>query len=254
MTRAATGRFDEKVAVVSGAASGIGAATAARLAAEGAAVAFVDLVVEGCAAAAEAARHAGGRATALACDVSDPASVEAVMGSVLAEHGRLDVVCNIAGIGRFAHTADQPVEEWDRIIAVNLTGTYLMCRAALPHLLETGGNIVNTSSTAGLMGQAYSAAYCASKGGVTMLTKALAVEYIERGVRVNAVAPGGIETPIMDSFGYPEGASGKLFKRIMSPMGFGRPEEIAGLIAFVASEEARYMTGAVVAMDGGITC
>ena len=128
-----------------------------------------------------------------------------------------------------------------------------MSQAALPHLLENGGNIVNVASTAGLIGQPYSAAYCASKGGVVMLTKSMAYEYIERGVRVNAVAPGGIQTSLMESFGFPENASRKLFYKITSPMGFAQPEEVAGLMAFLASHEARYMTGAVVPIDGGMT-
>ena len=141
----------------------------------------------------------------------------------------------------------------EQIIAVNLTGTFLVCRATLPHLLDGGGTIVNVASTAGVIGQPYSAAYAASKGGVALLTKALAVEYLERGVRVNAVAPGGIETPIVGSFAVPDDASRRLMARIMSPMGFGQPEEVAGVIAFLASDEARYVTGAVYAIDGGVT-
>ena len=164
------------------------------------------------------------------------------------------MLCNIAGIGRFAHSAQQPPGEWQRIIAVNLTGTFLMSQACLPHLLARGGVIVNTASTAGVIAQPYSAAYCASKGGVVMLTKAMAYEYIDRGVRINAVAPGGIETPIMESFAYPEDADGRLFHRMMSPMGFAQPDEVASLFAFVASDEASYMTGAVVTYDGGLTC
>jgi NAD(P)-dependent dehydrogenase (short-subunit alcohol dehydrogenase family) len=120
-------------------------------------------------------------------------------------------------------------------------------------LLETGGTIVNTASTAGLMAQPYSAAYCASKGGVVQLTKALSWEYIERGVRVNAVAPGGVDTPIIKDFGYPEGVSNKIMRKLMSPMGFCKPEEVAGVFAFLASDESRFITGAIFSIDGGIT-
>jgi NAD(P)-dependent dehydrogenase (short-subunit alcohol dehydrogenase family) len=185
--------------------------------------------------------------------VSSEASVAASIESVLADFGGVDVLCNIAGIGNFAHTTEVPTSDWDRIIAVNLTGTFLMCRAALPALLEHGGSIVNTASTAGLIGQPYSAAYCASKGGVVQLTRALAYEYIERGVRVNAVAPGGVDTPLIHSFGFPENSSKKLFYKIQTPMGFCQPEEVAGVFAFLASDESRYMTGTIIPIDGGMT-
>ena len=243
------GRLEGKVAVVTGASSGIGRATALRLAAEGASVACADIAADG---AARTAKEID--SVSFACDVSDAASVAALVASVVDQLGQLDVVCNIAGIGKFAHTHEASLEEWDRIIGVNLTGTFLMCRAALPHLLGRGGAIVNTASTAGIQGQPYSAAYCASKGGVAMLTKALAWEYVDRGVRVNAVAPGGIETPIMKDFGFPEGANMKLMAKMMTPLGFGQPEEVAGVFAFLASDEARYMTGSIVTIDGGMTC
>jgi NAD(P)-dependent dehydrogenase (short-subunit alcohol dehydrogenase family) len=146
-----------------------------------------------------------------------------------------------------------PFEEWQRIIDVNLTGSFLMAQAVLPHLLEGGGNIVNVASNAGLMGQPYSAAYCASKGGVVQLTRALAEEYLRRGVRVNAVAPGGIATPMQSSFQLPEGADRKALHKVISPLGNSEPEEVAGLVAFIASQEGRYMTGAIVSIDGGLT-
>jgi 2-hydroxycyclohexanecarboxyl-CoA dehydrogenase len=248
------GRLDSRSIIVTGAASGIGRATAIRLAAEGATVACLDL--DGAAAEKTAAEigEAGGRARAWTVDVSDEAAVGATVAAVVAEHGGADALCNIAGIGRFAHSAELSKSEWDKTIAVNLTGTFLMCRAVLPTMLERGGAIVNTGSTAGMFGQPYSAAYGASKGGVILLTKSLAYEYIKRGVRVNAVAPGGIETPIIGSFDYPEGSDPKLFFKIMSPMGFGQPEEVAGLFAYLVSAEARYITGAVFAIDGGMTC
>jgi NAD(P)-dependent dehydrogenase (short-subunit alcohol dehydrogenase family) len=147
-----------------------------------------------------------------------------------------------------------PVADWQRIIAVNLTGTFLVCRAALPHLLDGGGVIVTIASNAGLMSQPYSAAYCASKGGVVQLTRALADEYLERGVRVNCIAPGGIDTPLQDAFrNAPEGLDFRKLAKIRTPLGTARPEEIAALIAFVASDEGRYMTGSVLSIDGGLT-
>jgi NAD(P)-dependent dehydrogenase (short-subunit alcohol dehydrogenase family) len=247
------GRFADRVVVVTGAASGIGRATALRLASEGAAVACLDLNAEVAASTAEAIGEAGGTGVAFPCDVSDAVAVEAAVGAVVGELGAPHVLCNVAGIGKLAHTIEQPIEEWERILAVNLTGSFLMARATLPHLLETRGNIVNIASSAGIQGQPFSAAYCASKGGVIMLTRALSAEFIRRGVRVNAVAPGGIDTPIIESFDMPEGVNPRMFTKAMSPLGYGRPEDVAALIAFVASDEAQYMTGSILSVDGGIT-
>jgi NAD(P)-dependent dehydrogenase (short-subunit alcohol dehydrogenase family) len=247
-------RFTGQVVVVTGAASGIGKATALRFGSEEASVACLDVNIDAAESTASAIRESGSKAQSYRCDVSDPGSVKAAVEELAGEFGPPNVLCNIAGIGRFAHSAEQPFEEWNRIIAVNLTGTFLMSQACLPFFLQNGGCIVNTASTAGLFGQPYSAAYCASKGGVVQLTRSLAYEYIERGVRVNAVAPGGIETPLMNEFGFIEGTSRKLMHKIMSPMGFAQPEEVAGVFAFLASSEARYMTGTIVPIDGGMTC
>ena len=175
------------------------------------------------------------------------------MDAVAADLGRPQVLVNSAGIGGFAHTVDETYERWSAILGVNLTGTFLMCQAVLPHLLDGGGAIVNVASNAGLMGQPYSAAYCASKGGVVNLTRALSLEYVRRGVRVNAVAPGGMNTPMIAGFTMPEGVNMKAFARVTSPLGAAEPEELAGLIAYIASDDARYMVGSIVSMDGGIT-
>jgi NAD(P)-dependent dehydrogenase (short-subunit alcohol dehydrogenase family) len=243
-------RYADKVALVTGAASGIGRSTAIRIAEEGGTVACLDMAVDG---AEKTAAEIGGAAKAYSCNVADADSVVSAVASVVNDFGKLDVTCNIAGIGSFAHTTEVKKADWDRIIAVNLTGTFLVCQATIPHLLETGGNIVNTASTAGVIGQPFSAAYCASKGGVRLLTQSLAYEYIERGIRVNAVAPGGVQTPLIQSFGFPEGANPKLFDKITSPMGWCQPEEVAGLFAYLGSEEARYITGALFTIDGGMT-
>lgn len=251
------GRYKGRVALVTGAGSGIGRATARRLAAEGAAVACLDVVVDAVhAVAAEIdseASDAGGRAIGLRCDVTDENEVASVVAAAQEALGQITNLCNVAGIGGFAHTPDQSLSGWDKIIAVNLTGTFLMCRAVLPGMIEHGGSIVNTVSTAGIIGQPYSAAYCASKGGVKMLTKALAVEYMARGVRVNAVSPGGVDTPIIHNFGPPEDADWKLIQRLMTPIGFAYPHEIAGAFAYLGSEEAAYVTGAILSIDGAIT-
>jgi NAD(P)-dependent dehydrogenase (short-subunit alcohol dehydrogenase family) len=246
-----TARFTGRTALVTGAASGLGAATARRLAAEGAAVACLDVVEDGAKRTADAI---GGGARAYAVDVADPASVRAAVDAAVHDLGRPSVVVNCAGIGRFYHSHEMPFADWQRIIGVNLTGTFLVSQAALPHLLDGGGSIVNVASNAGLMGQPYSAAYCASKGGVVQLTRALADEYIERGVRVNCIAPGGIDTPLQEQFrNAPAGVDFKKFAKIRTPLGTATPDEVAALIAFVASDEGRYMTGAIVSIDGGLT-
>jgi NAD(P)-dependent dehydrogenase (short-subunit alcohol dehydrogenase family) len=246
-------RFTDHVAVVTGAGSGLGRATAHRFGDEGAAVAAVDLDVDAAEKTAAEIGERGGSARAYRVDVTDPAAVKTTMDAVAADLGRPQVLVNSAGIGSFAHTVDETYERWSAILGVNLTGTFLMCQAALPHMLDGGGAIVNVASNAGLMGQPYSAAYCASKGGVVNLTRALSLEYLRRGVRVNAVAPGGMNTPMIAGFTMPEGVNMKEFARVTSPLGAAEPEELAGLIAYIASDDARYMVGSIVSMDGGIT-
>ncbi len=247
-------RFDGCTAIVSGAGSGLGRATAQRLAAEGATVACLDLRLDAAESTAAAIAADGGRARAYTVDVADPSSVRQAVDTAAGELGRPSLLVNCAGIGKFANAHEMPFEDWSRIIAVNLTGTFLMSQAVLPYLLDGGGNIVNIASNAGLMGAPYSAAYCASKGGVVQLTRALADEYLHRGVRVNCIAPGGIATPLQEAFyQLPPGADPRLLAKLRTPLGNSQPEEIAALIAFVASTEGRYMTGSVVPIDGGLT-
>jgi len=244
-------RFTDRVALVTGAASGIGRATAERLAAEGARVFCVDIQVDAVDALVRAIADSGGTAAAHACDVTDELQVGATVAACVARYGRLDVLCNVAGILRFDHFHELRTEDWQRILAVNLTGTFLMCRAAIPHLLASKGNIVNVASTAAIAGQPWAAAYAASKGGVLALTHTLAVDYVKQGLRVNAVLPCDIVTPIMNAFTLPEGANPKLLRRVMSPMGTGKPEHVAGVIAMLASDDGAFITGEQIRVDGG---
>jgi NAD(P)-dependent dehydrogenase (short-subunit alcohol dehydrogenase family) len=217
-------------------------------------VASLDLVVEGAEKTVAMIGEAGGSARAYQVDVAEPASVRAAVTAAANDLGRPSVLVNSAGIGKFANTHEMPFEDWSRIIGVNLTGTFLMAQAVLPYLLDGGGNIVNIASNAGLRGMSYGAAYCASKGGVIQLTRALADEYLSRGVRVNAIAPGSITTPMQDSFQQlPPGANINALIKLTTPLGSSQPEEIAALVAFVASDEGRYMTGSILPIDGGLS-
>ena len=239
-------RFAGKVALVTGAASGIGRATVERLLAEGANVVAVDVadpVDDG---------DDGDRIVRQRGDISDPAVGEAAVATAVERFGALHVVANVAGILRTARTHEHDFETWDRVLAVNLTGTFACCRAAIPALLDAGGGaIVNTASTAALAGHPWAAAYSASKGGVLALTKVIAVEYARDGIRANCVCPGSIETPITEDFVFPDGVDARLVKRMMAidkPRG---PETVAAAIAFLASDDAAHVNGESLRVDGG---
>lgn len=233
------GRLDSKVALVSGAASGIGRAVAQRLADEGAAVVPCDL-----------APCPGGVAT----DVTDAQACDAAVQEVLGRHGRLDILANVAGIGLSRRIGEMDAAEWRRVIDVNLTGTFLLSKTALPALVASRGSIINMASVAGLRATPYNAAYCASKGGVIMLTKSMALELAEAKVRVNAVCPASVDTPFLAGFALPEGADMSLLARAASPLGrLIEPGEVAAAVAYLASEDAAAISGSTLVIDGAAT-
>jgi NAD(P)-dependent dehydrogenase (short-subunit alcohol dehydrogenase family) len=243
-------RLEGRCALVTGAASGIGRATAHRLAGEGAHVVAVDVNAELLSELSTEAEERTGSITTLVGDVGSEDGVRTMVAEAVDRLGRLDVVVNVAGVLTFGHTHEITMDDWNRLIAINLTGTFLVCRESIPHLLSTRGNIVNLASTAAHKGQPWATAYVASKGGVLALTRALAVEYAAQGLRANSISPGAIDTPITQAFHLPEGADIKLLGRV-TPLGpFGTPEGIAAAIAFVASDEASHMNGADILIDG----
>jgi NAD(P)-dependent dehydrogenase (short-subunit alcohol dehydrogenase family) len=247
-------RFEGRVAIVTGAASGIGRATTQRLVDESATVVAVDRDADALTAAAEAIGKGAddsGAVVTLVGDVGDPASAAEAVATATGDLGRLDVLVNNAGILRFEHSHEVAAEDWDRMLRINLTGTFQFCQAAIPVMVAAGrGAIVNVASTAAQFGHPWAAAYAASKGGVLALTRTLAVEYAKQGLRVNAVCPGSIDTPITGAFNVPEGADPSLVRRIMAPVGASGPEPVAAAIAYLASDDAAHVIGADLRIDG----
>ena len=244
-------RFADKVVLVTGAGSGIGQASAQRLAAEGAAVYCVDISEEGLAATVEGIRQAGGTAEAHVCDVSSEEQVEACVSACVEQYGSLYALVNMAGILRFDDTEQIETANWQRVVDINLTGTMFLCRAALPHLLETKGSIVNAASTAALSGLPCGVTYSATKGGVLAMTRSIAVEYAKRGVRANCVCPGDIKSNMTRGIDFPGTMDFELMPRISSIGGPKGPEVVAGVIAMLASEDGAHITGEDIRVDGG---
>ena len=244
-------RFANKVVLVTGAGSGIGKASALRLAHEGGSIFCVDLNLDAVNATVNEIEADGGIATAYQCDIAREAAVSDCVNACVERYGSLYTLVNMAGILRFDDTQQLELSDWQKVIDVNLTGTMLLCRAVLPHLLESKGSIVNAASTASLSGLPCGVAYSASKGGVLAMTRSIAVEYAKRGVRANCVCPGDIKTGMTDGVGFPESMDFDLISRIMSISGAKGPEVLAGVIAMLASEDGIHITGEDIRVDGG---
>ena len=244
-------RLREKVAIVTGAGSGIGRATAVRLAEEGADVAISEIDREGAEQTAESIRELGRRALVTQTDVSRSEAVQAAIAKTLDTFGRIDIVVNNAGINLYKFPNEFTDEDWHRVIGVNLNGVWFNCRYVLDHFLARGqGNIVNIASIGAFQASHLREPYMASKGGVVALTRTLAIDLADRNIRVNAVAPGMTETEMTS---WRVGGDQYALGQYLAPMGrWGRPREVADAVLFLASDESSYITGHVLCVDGGM--
>jgi meso-butanediol dehydrogenase / (S,S)-butanediol dehydrogenase / diacetyl reductase len=250
-------RLANKVCVITGAASGIGRAAAVLFAREGAKVIVADVDDAAATETARAIADKGGQAKAVAVDVSDSASVQRMFAETIEAFHRLDVLVNNAGFGFAATVVDTEEAAWDRLMAVNLKGVFLGCKYAIPIMRRQGsGVIVNTASVVSAVGVTNRAAYCASKGGVAALTRAMALDHVRDGIRINAVAPGTIDSPYFRDI-FAKAADPAAFRRQLEqrhPMDrLGTPEEIAYAMLYLASDESSYTTGSLLFADGGMT-
>lgn len=242
-----------KYALVTGAAAGLGRATALTLARAGAGLCLVDVNGDGLEATAADARALGVQAIALALDLGVADNCRSAVDAALGAFGRLDALCNVAAVFIPCHTAAMSAADWDRTLAVNLSAPFHLIQASIPHLLASHGAVVNVTSCAAHLGQAYTAAYCATKAGLSHLTKSLAMEYMHQPIRFNAVAPGGMMTALAAGFRTLEQADPSLIQRYSPLRGVVEIEDVAAMVAFLASDAARGYHGACVNIDNGIT-
>jgi len=242
-----------KTALVTGAAAGLGRATALRLAGAGANLWLVDINAEGLQSTAHAARSLGVNALTQAADIGIPANCTAAVSAAIDAFGRLDALCNIAAVFIPCHATEMSAADWDKTLAVNLSAPFHLIQAAIPQLLQTDGAVVNVTSCAAHVGQAYTAAYCAAKAGLTHLTKALAMEYMHQSIRFNAVAPGGMMTTLAMGLRELRDPDMSLLQRYSPMRGVVEIDDVAEMVAFLATDAARGYHGAVINIDNGVT-
>ncbi|KQW06467.1 short-chain dehydrogenase [Leifsonia sp. Root4] len=248
-------RLENKKAIVTGGAGGIGRATALAFAAEGAQVAVVDLRADAAEAVVEEIRAAGGTAVAIAADVSNEDDIQRIIATTVEEFGGVNVVFNNAGIIRRTTAVETTAEEWDRVFGVNVKSIFLMCKHVVPIMAENGGgSIVNTGSGWGLKGGGQAISYCASKGAVVNMTRALAIDHGPQGIRVNSVNPGDVNTGMLleEARQLSQDANAFLAESADRPLGrMGEPREIAAAVVWLASDDSSYVTGSALVVDGG---
>jgi NAD(P)-dependent dehydrogenase (short-subunit alcohol dehydrogenase family) len=248
-----TDRFTGKVAFVTGAGSGIGQAVALRLAAENGIVVGADIDPDGLADTVARCADAPGTFEPVELDIGDRAACFAAIEGCVARRGRLDVLGNIAGVVHAGHFIDTPEDAYRRLMRVNVDGMFFLSQAALPHLVASGGSLINTASNSALQGVAYLVAYSTTKTAIIGFTKSLAMEYVKTGVRINCIAPGGTLTGLTRNFSMPADVDPELAIRPAGFRGINTPEEVAALFAFVASDEAPGIHGAVLPIDRAVT-
>lgn len=250
-------RLQDRIAVITGAGSGIGQAMALQFAREGARIFAAD--INGAAVEATAAHVVaeGGQAQSMAVDVTQPEQVQAMIERAREVYGRIDILCNNAGIGSTTDVVEADPDEWDRVMTVNVKSVFLGCKYVIPHMIAQGGGvIVNTASVAGMVGIVKRASYSASKGAVIALTRQVAMDFIDMGIRVNCLCPGTVDSPwvgrLLQEAGDPVAARAALVAR--QPMGrLGTPEEVAAAALYLASDDAAFITGTGLVIDGGLT-
>lgn len=248
-----SGEFDGKVVIVTGAASGLGRATALAFAQAGAKLALADIDEAGLQATVASALERGGEAIAVVTNMADAASCTALAAATREQFGAIDVVCNVAGAFRFEKVPDITPESWDRIFAVNVRGPFFLIQAALPDLIERSGAVVNVASASAFLGHAYLAHYAASKAALVNLTKSLAMEHIHTSMRINALAPGGINTAMTAGTSIPEGIDFALIGRYSPLRGSSEPEDLTDIILTLAGPRGKAFHGACISADRGIT-